>query len=99
MARAGGPGFDAIVNQGTTKLVVTESGELLVAPHSVGGVEISHAVLAGGQPVLAAGEAEIAGAGGQYVGLNISNWSGHYMPSEESLSIARAAFAAVGVTF
>lgn len=99
VVRAGGPAFDAVINQGTAKSVVTESGELLIAPHSVGGVEISHAVPSGGRPVLAAREAEIAGAGGKYVKMNISNWSGHFMPSEASLSVARAAFGAVGVTF
>lgn len=57
---AGGPGFGALANQGTMKFVVTEAGELLVGPHSVNGVEISHAVLSGGRPVLTAGQVDIA---------------------------------------
>jgi hypothetical protein len=65
----------------------------------VGGDEISHAVLTGGRPVLAAGEADIAGVPGQYFGTEITNWSGHFLPSEESLAIGRAAFAEAGIEF
>jgi Pretoxin HINT domain len=99
VVEAGSSGFDAVINQGTVKFVVTQEGKLLVSPHTVNGVEISHAVLSGGRPVLAAGEAEIAGTSGSYVGLSISPNSGHFMPTEASLSIAKDAFAAVGVTF
>jgi hypothetical protein len=49
--------------------VVTESGELLVTPKFIKGTEISHAVLSGGKPVLAAGEAEVAVAGGKALGM------------------------------
>jgi hypothetical protein len=77
---AGGAGFDAALNEGTIKWVVTESGELLVTPHTVNGLEISHAVLSNGRPVLAAGQADIASAGGIYTGIGISEHSGHFMP-------------------
>lgn len=99
IVEAGGPGFAELVNQGTVKFVVTESGRLVVGPHTFKGVEISHAVLSGGQPVLAAGQAEIAGVGGQTIGLAISNHSGHFMPSAQSLDVAKAAFAEIGVVF
>jgi hypothetical protein len=79
--------------------VVTESGELLVTPHTVAGVEISHAVLSGGRPVLAAGQAEIAGAGGRFVGMSISPHSGHFKPSAGSLQIGIDAFAKIGIHF
>jgi hypothetical protein len=49
----------ARTNQGTVKFVVTLCGVLLLAPYSVNEVELSHAVLSGGQPVLAGGKAEI----------------------------------------
>jgi RHS repeat-associated protein len=97
--RPGTAAFEAAVNQGTIKFVVTESGELLVSPHTVAGVEISHAVLSGGSPVLAAGQAEIAASGGQFFGISITNYSGHFMPNDQSLDIARAAFAAAGIVF
>ena len=97
--RPGTPAFERAVNAGTIKWVVTEAGELLISPHSVGGSEISHAVIAGGRPVLAAGQAEIAGSGGAYIGLSITNHSGHYMPSEGSLQVGIDAFAALGIRF
>ncbi len=87
------------MNQGTIKFVVTESGELLISPHTVQGVEISHAVLSGGRPVLAAGQAEVAGAGGRFVGMQLTEHSGHFMPTAESLSVAQEAFKAAGVVF
>ena len=88
-----------MINQGTIKFVVTQEGRLLVSPHTVNGVEISHAVLSGGRPVLAAGQAEIAGAQGAYVGIGISRHSGRFMPAESSLAIAKEAFARIGGTF
>jgi hypothetical protein len=44
------------------KWAILEDGTLVVMPHTVQGVEISHAVLSGGQSVRAAGEATIAGS-------------------------------------
>jgi len=99
VVRAGGAGFDAAVNEGTIKFVVTESGDLMAVGHTVNGVEISHAVISGGDAVLTAGEADVAGSAGNYVGLRIANWSGHFTPSEASLSIARELFARIGITF
>jgi hypothetical protein len=96
---AGSEGFEDALNAGTIKWVVTQAGELIVSPHTVDGVEISHAVLSGGQAVLAAGQAEIAGAGGQFVGLSIEAWSGHFMPSAGSLSIGVDAFSRYGIQF
>jgi hypothetical protein len=97
--RFGDPGFNKAVNSGTIKYVVTESGEVLITPHTVKGVEISHAVLSNGQNVVAAGEAEIAVAGGKYVGIDLNYQSGHFLPTAESLQAAREAFAKLGITF
>jgi RHS repeat-associated protein len=102
---AGGESFGALVNKGTIKWVVTKDGRLIVAPHSKGGVEISHAVLAQGAPVRAAGQADIAAAGGGFFGLEITPHSGHYMngaTAEQSaavVEIGRDAFTRIGVIF
>ena len=92
-------GFEVAINSGTVKYVVTESGEVLIIPHTVNGIEISHAVLTNGQPVLAAGQADIAGANGSFIGISITNHSGHFQTTLESLRIAREAFAKLGITF
>jgi hypothetical protein len=97
--------FDQILNDGRIKFVILESGTLIIAPHSVGGVEISHAVLSGGKAVIAAGEADIAGASGSYIGIGIMPHSGHYLngaspaASKEVDIIARQAFSELGITF
>jgi hypothetical protein len=96
----GDPGFEDMVNAGKVKWAVTEDGQLHVIPHSIeGDGEIPHTVATGGKPVLAAGEADIAGTQGEYQGLDIDNHSGHYKPSPESTQIGRDAFAAHGITF
>jgi hypothetical protein len=87
----------ALANEGTLKWVVTEGGELVVGPHTVEGVEISHAFLSGGGNVLGAGHAEIAAGGGRLVGLSINAASGHF--GMGALEVGKAAFAAIGVTF
>jgi hypothetical protein len=93
------PGFDEVVNAGPVKWVTTEAGELLLIPKWVDGEELAHTVMANGQPVQAAGEASIVSGDGRIVGLEISNHSGHYLPSLESLEIGREAFRAFGITF
>jgi hypothetical protein len=78
---------------------------LIIAPHAVGDVEISHAVLSGGKAVIAAGEADIAGVSGSYIGIGIMPHSGHYLngaspaASKEVDNIARQAFSELGITF
>jgi hypothetical protein len=103
--RVDDPGFDKVVNEDTIKFVITEGNELLIVPHTVRQTEISHAVLAQGRPVLAAGEAAIAGTSGKYVGMTITPYSGHYLngasvaQSALSESRARDAFARFGIVF
>ncbi|MFY2559955.1 hypothetical protein ACN469_20240 [Corallococcus terminator] len=93
-------GFRALVDSGEQiKFGVTGSGQRLVAPHTYLGAEIKHAVLSGGRAVPTAGEAQIARAGRTYFGLRINGRSGHFMPTEESVAYARAAFARIGITF
>ncbi|MFH8578870.1 hypothetical protein [Streptomyces zaomyceticus] len=54
-------------------------------------------MLTNGAPVRAAGEAEIAGGGGNYFGMEINNRRGHYWPSQESLEIGKEAFDRAGI--
>ncbi|WP_420882442.1 RHS repeat domain-containing protein, partial [Streptomyces barkulensis] len=97
--RVGDDGFDAAVNSGTVKWAVDEQGDLFIIPKHVDGTELKHPVLTEGRPVLAAGEAEIAGSSGSYFGMDINNQSGHYKPSIESLETGRKAFERAGIQF
>lgn len=95
-----GPDFDRMVNADTIKWAVLADESLLVEPAYVDQEEISHAVLSGGEPVLAAGTADISGnAEHGYWGARIDNHSGHFLPSAESLQRGVDAFAAYGITF
>ena len=105
IVRFGDKAFEQVVNTGTIKFVITEKGELIIAPKFVNGVEISHAVLAGGNAVRAAGEAEIAGTASQFIGLGIRPHSGHYLKgataeqSDACIALAREAFKKLGIIF
>ncbi|WP_146210247.1 hypothetical protein [Vitiosangium sp. GDMCC 1.1324] len=99
------PEFLDYANQGTIKWVVTQEGELKIIPHTWRALEISHAVASGGQPVLAAGEAQIAIHGSTRFGIAITPNSGHFLKgasravSANALEIGRQAFAKFGITF
>ncbi|GGT69078.1 hypothetical protein GCM10010272_10100 [Streptomyces lateritius] len=95
--RVGDEGFDDVINSGTVKWAVTQEGELVFIPKHIQGTELKHPVLTNGAPVRAAGEAEIAGGGGSYFGMEINNQSGHYWPSQESLEIGKEAFERAGI--
>ncbi len=95
--KVGDPKFDPIINQGTIKWAVTIDGELFVMPKFMGGEEIPHTVLTQGQPVLAAGEAELVGEIGEYILLEINNYSGHFQTKPQSLEIAKKAFRERGI--
>ena len=67
-------------NRGKNVLyVVKEDGSLVISPRPKGG-EWGHVDLAGGEPVLAAGEAQYWG--GQF--KMIDNASGHYRPTGDA---------------
>ncbi|NEP58633.1 MAG: hypothetical protein F6K31_16720 [Symploca sp. SIO2G7] len=96
--KVGDTGFDDVVNQGTVKWAVTEAGELVFIPKYVGQEELAHTVLTRGQQVLAAGEADIVSSGSNYMKLlEISNHSGHYFPSPDSLDLGIEAFRKQGI--
>lgn len=68
-------------------------------PAEVEGEELYHPVLSGGDNVLAAGTAEIEQSESGYYGRYITNLSGHFQPSEESLEIGVNAFRDIGIEF
>ncbi len=96
--RIGDPGFAGVAAEGTVKWAVTVAGELLIVPKYVRGEELPHTVLTNGEPVLAAGEAEIVRMDDQYALLDINHHSGHYRPDRQSLRIGERAFADRGIT-
>jgi RHS repeat-associated protein len=96
----GTPAFDEAINAGTVKWAVLGDGSLAVMPKFVAGQEISHSVLSGGAPVLAAGEADIAGSAADgYFGLGINRHSGHFQPSADSLQTGVDKFSDQAVHF
>lgn len=97
--------FAAIANAGQIKWVITAAGELMVIPHSVDGVELSHAIISAGAPVRAAGEADVAISGLTKMGIRISTHSGHFLSGMDAATnaevarLGRAAFATAGIIF
>jgi hypothetical protein len=96
-----------VISQGTVKYSINKSGDLMVIPkYATDGTEISHAVITRGQPVIAAGEADIAGSvAGGYFGIEINPHSGHFMNSNTAvqnstvIQAAKNAFAKFGIIF
>jgi hypothetical protein len=98
------PDLEDFANAGEIKWVVTQSGDLLVVPHTVGEKEIAHSVLTDGKPVLAAGVANIAvDIDVDYhdiEGFWITNQSSDYPIDPKSLQIGIQAFQdRYGITF
>jgi hypothetical protein len=89
--------FDAAILVGRVKWAVTLANELVFVPKFVRYDEFAHTVLTRGGPVLAAGEAELAGSEGHYWLIEITYHSGHYLPDADSLNIGLAAFARAGI--
>ena len=89
--------FDVLAAEGDKMIYVVTTGQLLASRRQVGIEHISHAVLAGGGPVQAAGEFEVVAEDGALVVSALNNMSGHYRPSTESLEIAQQAFQAAGI--
>lgn len=71
---------------------VVASGRVWVSPRTVRGEHITHAVLAGGTPVNAAGEFELTVTEHASVVTALNNLSGHYLPHANSLDVAVEAF-------
>lgn len=73
-------------------IYVVVSDRLLVSKRQARGEHISHAVLASGGPVEAAGEFEVALDGRNRTVSALNNLSGHYRPRTESVHLAEEAF-------
>lgn len=103
LATAPGSDFEGLVREGQElNYVILESGELVVAVPFLGPCRITHAVLAGGAAVLAAGTVDLV-AGYDPVSrrnfnvvLRITNASGHYQPDIGTLELAAEQFRSLG---
>jgi hypothetical protein len=84
---------------GVIKWAVTKGLGLRIMPSDCRHDNLYHSLLSGGDPVLAAGEAQIVGWEGRYYGRYITYHSGHFQPGEESLDIGINAFRDVGIEF
>lgn len=73
-------------------IYVLAGDRLLVSKRHVIGEHISHAVLADGGPVQAAGELEVIEFAEVKVVTALNNMSGHYQPGRGSLDVAVEAF-------
>ncbi len=89
--------FDVLAAEGERMIYVVAGGRLLASRRQVGIEHISHAVLAEGGPVKAAGEFEVVAEDGALVVSALNNMSGHYQPAEASLRQAQQAFEAAGI--
>ncbi|MGW2823971.1 polymorphic toxin-type HINT domain-containing protein [Streptomyces sp. NPDC001443] len=108
-AKPGSANWDKYIDMDgeAIKWAVLEDGQLVIMPKMVGKEELSHPVLSGGGAVRAAGEAQIAGSGGQYFGLEINAHSGHFFKSGDPFwevgggaeQLGREMFEAAGVMF
>lgn len=87
---APGEDFMRIADEGDRLIyVVTEERELIIAAISP---SITHAVIATGLPVLAAGECDVAVYGEFKMVLDVSNKSGHYLPDAGCLDLVQEVF-------
>ena len=84
--------FDWLAAEGERMIYVVAGDRLLVSKRHVMGEHISHAVLADGGHVHAAGEFEMVEFGDVKVVTLLNNMSGHYRPGRESLDVAMEAF-------
>ncbi len=77
--------------------VVSTDNKLVAAPRRQLDEDISHAVLANGDPVLAAGEFDVEVGGSAIVVSALNDMSGHYQPGAGGLAIAQEALEAAGI--
>ncbi|WP_420439788.1 hypothetical protein [Candidatus Poriferisodalis sp.] len=77
--------------------VLLPGGGLVAARRQQRGEHISHAVLAPGGPVLAAGEFRMDFDGSAMVVSELNDMSGHYRPGADALALAKETFEAAGI--
>lgn len=78
-------------------IYVVAGDRLVVSNRLVAGEEITHAALAEGDPVQAAGELEVVQIGDEIAVMFVNNKSGHYRPDPASLAVAQEAFKVRGL--
>jgi hypothetical protein len=89
----------ATAQGGKIKWVVTKSLGLRIMPaETADTIDLYHSVLSGGDPVIAAGEAEIVRWEGRWYAREITYHSGHFQPDEATLDIGIEAFRNARVT-
>ena len=76
-----GAAFHALAAEGERMIYVLVGGRLVVSRRRSMGENITHAVLADGGPVQAAGEFEVVEEGDAMVVTALNNMSGHYRPT------------------
>ncbi len=90
--------FDLLAAAGVRMIYVASvGGGLMAAPRQRRYRQISHAVLARGAPVLAAGEFEVEYDGTTMIVSLLNDMSGHYRPGTGALAVAAAAFGGAGI--
>ena len=77
--------------------VVLLNGSLVAAPRRHHDENVSHAAIAGGSPVLAAGEFRVESRGSAIVVSELNDMSGHYQPGPDGLLVAQRAFETAGI--
>lgn len=98
VCRVGDAAFDQMLaSGGKIKWVVTPEGDLLFVQKQIGKVEIKHPVMTAGQDVAAAGEVIIEKTERGYASSLLDNNSGHYLPDDESLELAKRVFEIYGI--
>lgn len=90
--------FTAMAATGVRMIfVVLVNGGLVAAPRRHHNENISHAAIAGGGPVIAAGEFSVEIHGPTIVVSELNDMSGHYQPGADGLVVARRAFGTAGI--
>ena len=84
--------FDRLVAEADKMIYVVAGDRIMASQRWARGELITHAVLADGEPVEAAGEFEVVELGDAKVVTALNNKSGHYRPGSQTLDVAREAF-------
>lgn len=95
MATAPGADFDALVAKGELLNYVVLQSRRLVVCEAIG-YPAHHSVLAGGAPVMAAGEVSLLVYEGVRTVLDLNAVSGHYRPAPGCLAVVRELLESLG---
>ena len=84
--------FEALPADVVIMIYVVVGNRLLFSTRESRSEDITHAAIASGRPVQAAGEFEFERDRGTITVSMLNNMSGHYRPAASSLAVAREAF-------